>query len=206
MEIVPEIENDASRTFEGKVAEAGGKNISGPSTQKLTQSSAAETRNDRLENGPTPSEDETESQVPDEQPAGLLQVSDRAFLESPSVFGPIKNASPGAPVTRSPSCWDLSDQQAENMLFPDTNGVEDLEGESSRNREEVATSVPSSSTGSQLASRETAMTSREASSVSIAEAASIVQAQRSSNEQAKRLRIGSPKWYFTSSSPSSSER
>lgn len=205
MEIVPEIENDASRTLEGKVAEAGGKNISGPSTQKLTQSYAAETRNDRLENGPTPSEDETKSQVPDEQPAGLLQVSNQTSLESPSVFGPIKNASPGAPVTRSPSCWDLSDQQAENMLFPDTNGVEDLEGESSRNREEVTTSVPSSSTGSQLASRETAMTSREASSVSIAEAASIVQAQRSSNEQAKRLRIGSPKWYFTSSSPSSSE-
>lgn len=202
MKIVPEIENDASLDTEG-----GGKNISGPSTQKLTQSSVAETRNDRLENGPTPSEDGTESQVPDEQPAGLLQVSDQAFLESPSVFGPIKNANPGAPVTRSPSCWDLSDQQAEKMLFPDTNGVEDLEGESSGNREEVTTSVPSSSTwGSQPASRETAITSREASSVSIAEAASIVQAQRSSNTQAKRLRIGSPKWYFTSSSPSSSER
>ncbi|BCS22578.1 uncharacterized protein APUU_30803A [Aspergillus puulaauensis] len=182
MEIVPEIENDASLDTE-------------------------ETRNDRLENGPTPSEDETECEVPDEQPAGLLQVSDQAFLESPSVFEPIQKASPGAPVTRSPSCWDLSDQQAESLLFPDTNGVEDLDGESSGNREEVTTSVPSSSTlGSQLASRETAMTSREASSVSIAEAASIVQVQRSSNTQAKRLRIGSPKWYYTSSSPSSSER
>lgn len=172
--------------------------------QKLTQSSAAETRNGHLENGSAPNKDETA----DERPVGLLQASDQAFPGSPSVFVPMENAKPGTPVTQPPSCWDISDQQAENMLFPNTNdGVEDLEGQSLGNREDVPTSAPSSSTWStQPTSREADTTSRKASNVSIAQAASIVQAQRSSNNQDKRLRIGSPKWYFPSSSSSGSER
>lgn len=193
MNIALEVENDTSMSFEGKDRKAGSNNLSRSSPSKLTQSSLAETRNGRPENGSAPDEDETESEVPDEQPVGLLQVFDQA--------------NPVAPVTRSPSCWELSDQQAENMLFPDTSEEEDLEGESFGKREAALTSASSSSTLiTQPASREAATASRKTSSVNIAEAAAVVQAQRSSNTEGKRLRIGSPKWYFTSSSSSSSER
>ncbi|OJJ00305.1 hypothetical protein ASPVEDRAFT_70548 [Aspergillus versicolor CBS 583.65] len=186
MNIALETENDMSLTFEGKVTEAG-----------------AETRNGHPENGSTPNKDETAN----EQPVGLLQASHQAFPGSPSVFVPMESAKPGTPVTQSPSCWDISDQQAESMLFPDTtNGVEDLEGQSLGNREDVPTSAPSSTWSTQPTSREADTTSRKASNVSIAQAASIAQAQRSSNTQDKRLRIGSPKWYFLSSSSSGSER